>query len=74
MSEADLRGRFPTIPWREPLRVVTADAEGLACRFCVALYGLAGGDVTRLPQTREEFDAHMGSFHAEEVSDGPDRG
>lgn len=61
-----------SIPWREPLPVTVTDylegvgftpVRGLACRLCIARYGLRGQDVGKLPQTREEFDAHMAQMH-----------
>lgn len=63
MTEAELEQTFPEIPWREPLPVTTPGASGLACRFCIALYGLKGSNVGRLPQTAEEFAEHMEALH-----------
>lgn len=65
MSRADQFERVPGIPWREPLPVtVPGVGVGFACRLCIAAYGLRGRDVVRLPQTREEFDAHLAEFHS----------
>ncbi len=64
LTEAELEQRFPAIPWRESLPICTTAGEsGLACRLCVAMYGLHARDVSRLPQTREEFDAHLALMH-----------
>lgn len=54
----------PWIPWRQPVTVETPSARtDFACRFCIAMLGLRGEDVGKLPATREEFDRHMASNH-----------
>lgn len=62
-KEAELEVRIPEIPWRDPLPISTPLASGLACRFCVAFYGLHARDVSELPQTEEDFATHMAAFH-----------
>ncbi len=58
--ERELVLSMPAIEWTEPLPTQTLDGKsGLACRFCIAIVGLKGRDVSKLPQTREEFDRHM---------------
>ena len=58
--ERELVQLLPAIDWIEPLPIQTFDGKsGLGCRFCIAIVGLQGRDVAKLPQTREEFDAHM---------------
>jgi hypothetical protein len=37
--------------------------RGYACKFCIALYGLTGGDVPKLPKTRAEVETHLRVEH-----------
>lgn len=72
--EAQMVKAYPAVPWREPLRVsVHVDDGGvdttLACRICVAAYGMKGADAIKFPRTREEFDVHMAEKHPNRVSD-----
>jgi hypothetical protein len=64
LTDKQLEEQFPEIPWRQPLYVEMPDGDGLACRFCVGLYGLKGSDVDRLYKTRLGWLEHMVSFHA----------
>lgn len=65
MTEAELAARYPAIPWRTPILVKRTDgADGYGCRFCIALYGLKGSDIHRLPQTIGEWEEHMALLHA----------
>jgi len=65
-TEKELEESFPAIAWREPLPVtIPGIGSGLACRLCIAMYGLAGKNVKQLPQTSQEFDEHMALLHAE---------
>lgn len=62
--ERQLVERFPQTKWTEPLPTRTlGGSSGLACRFCIAIHGLRGCDVAKLPQTVEEFDAHIREKH-----------
>jgi hypothetical protein len=63
--ERELERLYPTIAWREPLAVKRFDLRGefFACRFCIALVGLKGKDVARLPTDREEVRRHIASQH-----------
>lgn len=64
LTDEDLMGDLPMVPWLQPLRVtVSTGGTGLACRLCIARYGLAGRDVDKLYQTEEEFNAHLAQFH-----------
>lgn len=58
--ERRLEEREGWIPWREPLSV---NGLHLACRFCIAFYGLKGADVDKLTTDRSEFDRHMREAH-----------
>ena len=64
-TDADLLRLYPTIPWGESLTVqVPGVGRGMACRFCIARHGLKGSDVAALPQTPDEWLAHMQTEHA----------
>lgn len=63
MTEDDLERTYPFIRWREPIRVNTPEAHGLACRYCIALDGLSAEDVANLPQTSSELRAHLAVVH-----------
>jgi hypothetical protein len=63
--EATLEGRYPMIAWREPLHVATPTAQGYACRYCIAIFGLNAWDVPDLPQTPEGHAAHLAMQHPE---------
>lgn len=55
---------WPQIKWREPIEVKRTDGvERLACRLCIARYGLAGRDIQNLFSTHEEWASHMEQFH-----------
>lgn len=56
-----LYGRFPGIAWQEPMTATNMQTgeHGLACRICVARYGLQGFQIKNLPQTKEAFAEHM---------------
>lgn len=66
IAEIDLVNKYPYVAWREPLRVTVPGrgVKGLACRFCLAMFGLKAEDVSCLPQTQEEFEKHMKENHA----------
>jgi hypothetical protein len=67
MNEQELEKRFPLIHWRSPQPVKTARASGLGCRFCIARDGLKSEQVADLPQSEEEFAAHMRDTHGLEM-------
>lgn len=63
-SAAELERRWPDWPWREPLHVSRPDgAEGWACRICVALHGLRGRDVGKLPSSPAAVLEHIDREH-----------
>ena len=35
----------------------------IACKLCIMEKGLIGGDIKNLPQTQEEFNDHLESYH-----------
>lgn len=64
MNEIELKGRYPSIPWDEPVQItVPGLGQGLGCRICIALYGVKGENVTQLAQTLEEFEVHRALEH-----------
>ena len=65
MTESELLQRFPDMSWCKPVSMVLlgTDIERLACRICIALYGVRGEDIPALPKDREEFARHMTEKH-----------
>lgn len=66
LSDRDLELAHPEIPWRSALPVTSLEdpsVRGLACRFCIARFGLRGTDVNKLPQTEEAWLTHMARYH-----------
>lgn len=59
---------YPWIPWREPWHFVKrgTDEEIFMCRFCAALYGVEVNDNSKFYHTREEWEAHLATFHPRE--------
>ena len=57
--------RWPELDWYAPMHVgvLGSRTRGLGCRLCIAKFGLAGSDVGKLPQTLEEFAAHVREVH-----------
>jgi hypothetical protein len=57
---AELEHRWPAVEWSEPVPIqVASGATGLGCRVCIANDGVKAKDVTKLPQTREQWDEHF---------------
>lgn len=70
ITERHLEIQFPLVPWREPLSAQCVDGtSGFACRFCIALKGLRGQDIGKLPQTLSEFREHQRSEHGIEITE-----
>jgi hypothetical protein len=76
VTEADLRTRFPEIPWDEPIdvhvvgeRKAGEDFYGWTCRYCVAILGLKAQDIIhdrareQVFATRDEALAHIEREH-----------
>lgn len=68
IDEGELRERFPEILWDQPVpvSVVGASIYRHACRYCIAMYGLVGTEVTKSAyvfHTREEALEHIGKIH-----------
>lgn len=66
MSEKQLKVKFRSVPWREPLPIKVVGSSGLGCRLCIARKGIKAAEVQRLPQTQQEFDKHMEEVHGKE--------
>lgn len=65
--EQEYEQRWGAIPWRTPLPVQWA-ADGrtyYACRFCIALRGLKGKDVGKLPRLAGDVMMHIALEHPE---------
>lgn len=59
-----LEEQWPTIKWREPLRVTAVNVSGYACRVCIAREGLKGSELhERLFATAEECSRHLWREH-----------
>lgn len=56
-----LERRFPHVEWRTPIPV----NDRFACRVCIVRSGLKGTEVSSLPRTPEEVQAHITHEHME---------
>ena len=61
--EESLCQQFPMIDWRSPLPVLTSRGRFIACRFCIAMYGLSEQHADKLPRNLAEFQKHMQQQH-----------
>lgn len=61
----DLEQRYPVIPWREPIRVALGNGMHFGCRFCIALHGLKGSDVDKLPTDSDSVRRHIKECHCD---------
>src|SRR5215468_2539681 len=48
LTDAKLEMLFPSVPWRDPIRISDDGDFGFACRFCIARYGIEDGDIPSL--------------------------
>ena len=64
------RARWPTIPWSQPIDVSVAGVERkIACRLCIARYGLKAMEIHRVPyafDTLAQFATHVREVHPKE--------
>jgi hypothetical protein len=61
---ASLERRFPSIPWRTPVKIHKAGGgPGYACRVCVAANGISGPEIPRLPNDPEPVREHLREAH-----------
>lgn len=65
MNVADWESAAPWIDWREPVevRLMGDDTAHYACRVCIAVVGMRGSDIPRLPTDPEEVRRHMARAH-----------
>jgi hypothetical protein len=62
--EIALEMRFPSVPWRDPIRISDVDGNfGFACRFCIARYGIRDDDIPSLSMSAREVRRHIGEHH-----------
>jgi hypothetical protein len=63
VTDAELEIRFPSVPWRDPIRISDFDGDfGFACRFCIARHGI-GCDIPSLSMSAREVRRHIGEHH-----------
>lgn len=58
--------RFPWLPWRKSLPVSRHVVRRLACRLCIARFGLKAQEIETSPfcfVDQESFDDHMRETH-----------
>jgi putative transposase len=61
---ADLEMLFPSVPWRDPIRISDFDGNfEFACRFCIACYGIGSCDIPSLSMSAREVRRHIGEHH-----------
>jgi hypothetical protein len=65
VSEAELRIKFPMVPWDAPAKVTQPGLARAryACRYCIAQKGLKGADVPSLPTDPAEVVTHIELVH-----------
>src|SRR5262249_19569245 len=64
LTDAELEMRFPSVPWRDPIRISAFDGNfGFACRFCIARHGIRGCDIPSLSMSAREVRRHIGEHH-----------
>ena len=64
ITDSELEEKFPQIDWRSPLKIFTPSHRGIACRYCLAKYGLREMEVGGLPQNMDEWELHMKREHS----------
>ena len=68
LTDAELVMRFPSVPWRDPVRISDFDGNfGFACRFCIARHGIRGCDIPSLSMSAREVRRHIGELHPSSV-------
>src|SRR5215831_11918662 len=61
VTYAELEMLFPSVPWRDPIRISDLDGNfGFACRFCIARHGIRGRDIS---MSAREVRRHIGVHH-----------
>jgi hypothetical protein len=68
LTDAGLEMLFPSVPWRDPIRISDDGDFGFACRFCIARYGIRDGDMPSLSMSAREVRRHIREHHPWSVS------
>jgi hypothetical protein len=63
MTDGELIAQYPDVPWRLPIGIKIGTDVRLACRLCIARFGMSGTDFERLYATEDEHRQHMTQFH-----------
>ena len=64
LTDAELEMRFPSVPWRDPIRISDLDGNfAFACRFCIARHGIRGCDIPSLSMGAREVRRHIREHH-----------
>jgi hypothetical protein len=63
LTDAKLEMLFPSVPWRDPIRISDDGDFGFACRFCIARYGIRDGDMPSLSMSAIEVRRHIREHH-----------
>jgi hypothetical protein len=67
LTDAELEMRYPSVPWRDPIRISDFDGNfGFGCRFCIARHGI-GCDIPSLSMSAREVRRHIGEHHPSSV-------
>jgi hypothetical protein len=64
LTDAKLEMLFPSVPWRDPIRISDVDDFGFACRFCITRYGIRDGDIPSLSMSAREVRRHIRKHHS----------
>jgi hypothetical protein len=63
MTDAELREKYPDVPWLLPVMIQVEGKKAFACRLCIGEYGFAARDFDKLYQTEAEAQQHIAQFH-----------
>jgi len=63
MTDAELREKYPDVPWLLPVTIIVEGQSRFACRLCIGCYGFAAQDFDKLYRTEVEHKEHMAQFH-----------
>jgi hypothetical protein len=69
--EQELEKRYPTIPWRQPIKLGSLSEGSVTlwgCRYCISLHGLTHSGMSTHPTTYKEFKEHMEKEHGVTLS------
>ena len=59
VTDAGLEMLFPSVPWRDPIKIIDFDGNfGFACRFCIARHGIGGCDMPSLSMSARDVRRH----------------